>query len=280
MNSSPPARLIPSRWVNSWIIWIRAMSRSEYLRLLPDVRLGARSPRRSYMRSVCGCTPESSAATLMMYTARSSERELRSPWRPDPRPGVSLTTRSWSRLHAETTAWRLLLVLAQLLEQVFLGAGELPRHLDPGGDEQVAVPSTLGSALSLETERLAVGRAGGDLPRDRPVQRRDADIRPQGGLGVGDRQLERQIVTGPPEEGVLLHADPHEQVARLPTRRARLSPAREPDPGTVLDAGGGLHLGGPPPGAASPSRRRSGMASRRRDPSRGRRGRSDSSGTA
>ena len=88
-----PARLIPSRWVNSWIIWMRAMSRSEYLRLLPDVRLGARSPRRSYMRSVCGCTPESSAATLMMYTARSSERELRSPWRPDPRSGVSLTTR-------------------------------------------------------------------------------------------------------------------------------------------------------------------------------------------
>ena len=34
-------------------------------RMLPIVRVGCTNPRRSYLRSVCGCMPSIRAATLM-----------------------------------------------------------------------------------------------------------------------------------------------------------------------------------------------------------------------
>jgi hypothetical protein len=66
MNSFTPAKLMPPSCVNSWTARIRWMSRSEYRRVFPEVRFGCTSPLRSYILNVCGCTPASSAATLMM----------------------------------------------------------------------------------------------------------------------------------------------------------------------------------------------------------------------
>src|SRR5690348_4195690 len=48
------------------------MSRAEYRRPRPTVRLGDTRPSRSYARSVCGCRPDSCAATEMTNTGVSS----------------------------------------------------------------------------------------------------------------------------------------------------------------------------------------------------------------
>ena len=39
--------------------------------MLPTVRGGRTSPMRSYLRSVCGCMPNASAAMLMKYSSSS-----------------------------------------------------------------------------------------------------------------------------------------------------------------------------------------------------------------
>src|SRR5215207_4554567 len=162
-----------------------------------------------------------------------------------------------SYLDAQAPARRLLLGLLQLLQQLPLGFGQLSRNLDAGGDEQVPMAPSLGRALALQAESLAVGGARWHLHGDRAVQRRDANVGTERGLRVRDGQLERQVVPRTPEERVGLHPDPHIEVPRLRAGGAGLAPAGEPDPGAVLDAGGDLDLEAPrPPAAPGPAARR------------------------
>src|SRR5215211_6416665 len=162
-----------------------------------------------------------------------------------------------SCLHAQAPARRLLLGLLQLLQQLPLGFGQPSRDLDAGGHEQVAVAPSLGSALALQAEGLAVGGARWHLHGDRAVERRDANVGTERGLCVRDGQLDRQVVPRTPEERMGLHPDPHIEVPRLRAGGAGLAPAGEPDTGAVLDAGRDLDLEAPrPPAAPGPAARR------------------------
>src|SRR5436190_8904997 len=113
------------------------------------------------MRRVCGCTPTSSAATLMMYTARSPS--LRSS-----RPFASLRS-SISALHSEMLPGRVTFDRLQLLQKLLLLAGQLRGHLDPHGGEEVPMAALLRlrGALAPDPKRPPARGARGDLQRHR-----------------------------------------------------------------------------------------------------------------
>src|SRR5207237_392840 len=60
-----PARFTPSSSTRCLMTFRRSSSSREYTRMLPMVRVGRTSPRRSYFRSVCGCMSSSRAAMLI-----------------------------------------------------------------------------------------------------------------------------------------------------------------------------------------------------------------------
>src|SRR5262245_5315451 len=60
-----PARLLRPSSPGRLMSFSRSSSSREYNRMLPIVRDGCTRPRRSYLRSVCGCIPSIRAATLM-----------------------------------------------------------------------------------------------------------------------------------------------------------------------------------------------------------------------
>src|SRR4029077_11312193 len=131
-------------------------------------------------RRVCGCTPASSAATLMMYSARSLDSWLS-------RFDTSLS------LHSEPRARRVLLRLAQLRQQLLLLLGESLWHVDVHRDEQVARALAPRDALAAHTERAATGGPGRDLQRHRPVQRGHLHVGPERGLRVRHRKIQGEV---------------------------------------------------------------------------------------
>src|SRR5215469_1150432 len=68
-----PDRLTPSCWDSRCTSRSNRTSRSEYRRPPREDLPGDTSPSRSWARSVCGCSPESSAATEITYTGLSSD---------------------------------------------------------------------------------------------------------------------------------------------------------------------------------------------------------------
>src|SRR5262249_20608156 len=66
-----PARLMPPSSTRRLMSFSRSSSSREYRRMLPIVRVGCTRPRRSYLRSVCGCMPSIRAATLMKKSSCS-----------------------------------------------------------------------------------------------------------------------------------------------------------------------------------------------------------------
>src|SRR5437660_5051501 len=107
------------------------------------------------MRSVCGCTPASSAATLMMYSARSrgSESFFTAP---PPLP-----------LDAQPGARGFLLRFPELGQQLLLVLGQPLRHLHVHRDQEVAGAVLLRCAPAADPKRPTVRGAGRDLQRDR-----------------------------------------------------------------------------------------------------------------
>src|SRR6476469_9350646 len=108
------------------------------MRVLPAVRFGFTSPFCSYIRSVCGCMPTSSAATLIMYRGRSlsviaatlETKRCQTPLVTDTRRAASTFPGSSDRL-------------SQLFEQLALLLVHLLRHLDAHAREHVALPVSL-----------------------------------------------------------------------------------------------------------------------------------------
>src|ERR671918_831607 len=112
------------------------------------------------MRRVWGCTPASSAATLMMYTPRSSPRFL----------GLAIRVTSLG-LVPKPGPGALLMGLLELLQELSLPLGQTLRYLDRHRHQQVApAAAPLGGAVPSEPERLPAGGARGDPQRHRAVQ--------------------------------------------------------------------------------------------------------------
>src|SRR6266511_4215727 len=138
------------------------------------------------MRRVWGCTPASSAATLMMYTALSSgcsrffaiSSSHLSARGPDTCPALA------SDLDTQPLARRLLLNLLQPAQQLLLLPGELLRNVHLHRHQQIPRPALPrpGRALSPDAERLARGRPRGNLQGDLPIQGRYTKIGPQRSL--------------------------------------------------------------------------------------------------
>src|SRR5829696_8722944 len=194
------------------------------------------------MRSVCGCTPASSAATLMMYTARSSLSMLSTDGAvgsPSARirsfPG-SRSTMSVTSRHAEVRTRRVVPRVLQLLQELLLTFRQLAGHVDVDRHEEVAVTAALRRTLALDAERLPARRPGRDLQRDRPVQRRDLHLRAERRFGIGHRQLEGEVVTLASEDAVALDANANVQIAGRNPRAAGLPLAGELDARAVLHA--------------------------------------------
>src|SRR2546425_3236890 len=170
----------------------------------------------------------------MMYTARSFGSSVGS--------CASTMVTTFPSADTQSAARRLLLFVLELLQQAFLFAGQLLRNIDPHRDEQVAVPAPLRCPLALHAERLARGRSRRELELHRPVQRWDVDRRSEGRLGVGDGELDREVVALASEHGVSSHANLHVEIARLPSRGTRLASTCQADPRPVLHAGRDLDL--------------------------------------
>src|SRR6266511_2662519 len=197
------------------------------------------------MRRVWGCTPASSAATLMMYTALSSgcsrffaiSSSHLSARGPDTCPALA------SDLDTQPLARRLLLNLLQPAQQLLLLPGELLRNVHLHRHQQIPRPALPrpGRALSPDAERLARGRPRGNLQGDLPIQGRYTKIGPQRSLRVGDGQLQREVRILPSEQAMGLHADRHEQISCARTWSSSLPPSAQPDPCPVPNSGRDPH---------------------------------------
>src|SRR5216683_3154999 len=198
------------------------------------------------MRSVCGCTPARSAATLITYTARSSyplgaRRPRSGPW--PPLPTVLMTS---APRRPQVLSRRLRLGLGELLQQrlrllrEFLGDHHADRHKHVARlVAQAAVePATLAPDLTSDAEGFPRLRPRRDLERDRPpVERGDRDLGTQGRLGVGDREREGEVLALAAEDRVRDHRHRHVEVARLPLVGRGVALAGDPDAGPVADTG-------------------------------------------
>src|SRR5690554_2615994 len=180
------------------------------------------------MRKVWGCIPASSAATDMTNTARFCARSLIGA------PSCQV------RLEVGTDV--LVVVGRQLLQQLLLLLGEPVGDLDLHSGEQISGASPAGvEPLALDPEDPTARRARRDLDLDRTVHRGNRDAGPQSRLGVGDRDRDGQVVATASEQGMGGHMHVDQQVSGRPAVAARCSLARDPDRGTVLDAGGDAH---------------------------------------
>src|SRR6266508_3447517 len=180
------------------------------------------------MRSVWGCTPDSSAATLMMYTARSRFRRLSSS-----RSAIARSLLSGCPEAGPGIAPGRLL---QPLQQVLLLTREPRRDLHRHRDQQVAVPAGgLRRPLAPDAKRPPVGGAGRDLQGHRAVQRRHRDLRAERELRVAHRERHGQVAPRPPEDRVRLDPHPDVEVTGVRAAPARLATAGHPDPGAVAD---------------------------------------------
>ena len=175
------------------------MSRSEYRRVLPDVRFGATralalvDPERLGVHAgeLRGDADDVDGAILVallfvdhrQLTSRSgSAARSRSPRPTAPRASSAPSTACGARRPRPSRA------------------GRRDRPL-------------LRRALAAHPERLAARGAGGHLQRDRAVQRRHLDVRAERGLGERDRHVDRQVVALATEQLV--------RCARARARRGR-----------------------------------------------------------
>ena len=115
--------------------------------------------------------------------------------------------------------------------------GQLRRHRDLDGHQQVAVTTLLGRAPAPHPQRAPRRRAGRDLERHRAVEGRHPDRGSQRGLGVRHRNGQREVVALAGEQLVLADVHGHVQVAGRATAGSGQALARDPDLGAVLDAG-------------------------------------------
>src|SRR5438067_10682573 len=124
------------------------------------------------MRSVCGCMPTISAATLIMYRGLSSiTRSLHyclcsSEQRVGLCTGAQGSIAGGSQRSRERLLTRVLVRdLPQVLERLLLGLGQLRRdaHLHPCDQVAAGRAFQLRRAASLDLEQLAVLRAAGHL---------------------------------------------------------------------------------------------------------------------
>ena len=176
------------------------------------------------MRSVCGCTPASSAATEMTYTARiwAARGSFGS-------IGIGYTPRCSREAAGRVSASASTACRCSLVRWVG------------------TVTCTVG-LLGLDTpalhpEDLARRRARGDLQGDRgALEGGHGELGAEGGLGEGDRHDEREVLAVAAEHGVVLDVDDDEQVARRPAVAAGAAPALEPDALAVGDARGDADL--------------------------------------
>src|SRR5205807_2042224 len=76
--------------------------------------------------------------------------------------------------------------------------------------------------------------------RDRAARRGDIDLAAGDGLAEGDRHFDEQVLALPLEDGMRLHANGQQHVARWAATAARLALAAEPYLFAVFDAGGNL----------------------------------------
>src|SRR5436305_6535481 len=174
------------------------------------------------MRSVCGCTPASSAATEMTY-------------RPFLVPSVIS--------HSQMASRRCLGGLGQRLHGLALVSRELGRHRNLGRDEEVTGALADGHAAALDPERASRTRAGGDAQRDRTaVERRHLDLGAEDGLWERDRHGEHQILALAVEQLVGRHMDNHVEVARRTSVPSGPTAALQADALAVADPGGDPHL--------------------------------------
>ena len=129
------------------------------------------------------------------------------------------------------------LVLSQLFQQVAGVVVQIVGHLYFDGYQQVAVALRRVHATAADTEGLAGRRAWRDPQRHLAIQGRGTDIGPEGGLGERHGDGHFQVGPVPLEDRMATGVHPHEQVARLATRRTGPSLAAHPDTGTVVDTG-------------------------------------------
>src|SRR5918992_279375 len=166
----------------------------------------------------------------MMYTARSSRRR-------------SLISATSSLAHAQPGPGAGPMLLTKTLQQLPLLLREPRRDFYLDGDEQIALaPCPLRSPPAADAERPSLGRSGRDLQRHRSVQGRDLHVCTEGRLRIRDGKLQGEIWAPPAEELVGCHAHRHEQVSGSSPRRSRLPPARQTDPGAVLERDPDLRL--------------------------------------
>src|SRR6266567_3768825 len=174
------------------------------------------------MRSVCGCTPASSAATEMTY----------SPF---------LVTSATS--DSQVASWRFGGRLGQRLHSLALLGRELGRHCDLGRDEQVTGALADGNAPALDPEGAARACARRDAQGDgTAVGGRHLDLGTQRRLGEGDGHGEEQVLALAVEQLVGRDMNDHIEVAGRAAVPSRPATTLQADALAVVDPGRDAHL--------------------------------------
>src|SRR4051794_8999653 len=127
----------------------------------------------------------------------------------------------------------------EALEEVALLARQPARDRDVDDYSEVAGAPALQrrQAAAAHDDRLTRLRAGRDLERDRPVERRDVDRRAERRRRRRDVDHRHEVLAVAQEALVLAHAHHHVEVAGRPTALARVPPAGDPDALAVRDPG-------------------------------------------
>src|SRR3954452_12993636 len=176
------------------------------------------------MRRVWGWTPASSAATEITYNAR-----------------LLLSSKAMS--DTQVCSRRFLHRLGQRLDSFLLLGGQLLGHGHLGGDEEVAGALAHRHTATLHPEGATRLRARRDLQgHGAGVERGDLDLRPQRGLGIGDRDREQEVPALALEQLMGCDVDDHVEVARRRPVAARAAPALQADALAVVDARRNAHL--------------------------------------
>src|SRR5436190_7776980 len=175
------------------------------------------------MRSVCGCTPASSAATEMTYNP------------------LLLVPSATS--HPQVRSRGVLGGLGQGFDGLALGGRELLGHGHLGRDKEVTGALADRHAAALDAERASRLGAGGDLQcHDASVERRHLDLGPECRFGERDRHGEEQIPALAVKQIVGCDVDDHIQVARRTAVPTGTAAALQADALTIVDTGGDAHL--------------------------------------
>src|SRR5690242_3878948 len=164
------------------------------------------------MRSVCGCTPASSAATEMMYSALSSCRIGHS--------------------HSQMRARVLGQCARERLDRLARLAVELRRHRDLERHEQIAVP-----ALRLRDSTTANAHGLAALCPGRHLH-----ARAERGLCERDRHAHGQVAATPTEHRVRTDVHDDVEITGRTAVRARATASLHADALPVVDARGDAHL--------------------------------------